>query len=173
MHKESEELTRLKEELKHYKKKFKELERLKKVEQSVIVGLKEQGFSDKALNFFRFRLNFLLEEDPLEKNADAKGGFSGKCGDHIYTYLKINKEKNIIEDAKYKTDGCPGAVTSASALTELAKGKNIENAKKLNVFDIVRSLEDGTGSLPKHMWDCSAMAIGSLQEAIKRYKKRT
>ena len=168
--KKSEELHRLKEKLKHYEEKFKELERLKNVEQSIIVGLKEEGFSDKALNFFRYRKNFLLEGDPLEKNADVIGGFTGKCGDHIDTYLRINKEKGIIEDAKYKTDGCPGAFTSASAVTELAKGKKLEEALKLNVADVLRSLEDGTGGLPKHMWDCCAMAVGSFQEAIKQYK---
>ena len=171
--KESEELKRLKEKLKHYEEKLKELERLKKVEQSLIVGLKEQGFSDKALNFFRFRLNFLLEDDQLEKNADTIGSFSGKCGDHINTYLKINKKGDSIEDAKYRTDGCPGAVTSASVLTELAKDKKLKDAIKLNVVDIVRSLEDGTGSLPKHMWDCCAIAVGSLRVAIKQYKKKT
>jgi NifU-like protein involved in Fe-S cluster formation len=169
---ELEELRRLKEKLKRYEEKLKELQRLKNVEQSIIVGLKEEGFSDKALDFFRYRKIFLLEGDPLEKNADAIGHFTGKCGDHIDTYLKIDKEKGIIDDAKYRTDGCPGAVTSASALTELAKGKNVEEASKLNVSDVVRSLEDGTGSLPKHMWDCCAMAVGSLREAVKRYKRK-
>jgi len=168
---ETEEISRLKEKLKHYEEKLKEFERLKNVEQSLIVGLKEQGFSDKALNFFRYRKNFLLENDPLEKNPDTIGRFTGKCGDHVNTYLRINKEKDIIEDAKYRTDGCPGAVTSASALTVLAKGKNLEEAIKLNVVDIVKSLEDGTGGLPKHMWDCSAMAVGSLQEAIQLYQE--
>jgi NifU-like protein len=81
--------------------------------------------------------------------------------------LRIDKEKGTIEDAKYRTDGCPGAVTSASALTELAKGKRLEETLRLNVDDVVRYLEDGTGSLPKHMWDCCAIAVGSLREAIK------
>lgn len=169
---ELKELARLKEKLKRYEEKIKELERLKNVEQSIMVGLKEEGFSDKALDFFRYRKNFLLKGDSLEKNADEIGGFTGKCGDHIDIHLRIDKEKGIIDDARYRTDGCPGAVASASALTELAKGKNVEEALKLNVVDAVRSLEDGTGGLPKHMWDCCAMAVGSLREAIKRYKRK-
>ena len=169
---ESEELIRLKEKLKHYEEKLKELERLKKVEQSLIVGLKEEGFSDKALELFRFRKNFLVEGDTLENDPDAVGGFTGTCGDRVDTYLRIDKEKGIIENAKYRTNGCPGAVTSASALTELAKGKRLEEALKLNVADVIGYLEDGTGSLPKHMWDCCAIAVGSLREAIKQYTGR-
>jgi NifU-like protein involved in Fe-S cluster formation len=170
---ELEELRRLKEKLKQYKEKLKELDRLQKVEQSIMVGLKEEGFSDKALDFFRYRRNFLLEGDPLAKNAETTGGFTGKCGDHIDTYLRIDQDHGIIEDAKYRTDGCPGAVTSASALTELAKGTNLEEALQLNVGDIVKSLEDGTGGLPKHMLDCCAMAVGSFREAIKRYNEKS
>lgn len=167
----SEELSRLKEKLKDYEQKLRDLERLKKVEQSIMVGLKEEGFSDKALDLFRYRKNFLIEGDPLEDDADGVGGFTGTCGDHIDTYLRIDKEKGIIEDAKYRTDGCPGAVTSASALTELVKGNRLENALRLHVVDVVRYLEDGTGSLPKHMWDCCAIAVGSLREAIKHALK--
>ena len=169
----SEELSRLKEKLENCEEKLKDLERLKKVEQSIMVGLKEEGFSDKALDLFRYRKNFLIEGDPLENNADVVAGFTGACGDHVDTYLRINKEKGIIEDAKYKTDGCPGAVTSASAVTELAKAKRLEEALKLNAADVVRYLEDGTGSLPKHMRDCCAIAVGSLREAIRKYKERT
>ena len=117
----SEELSRLREKLKQCEEQLIDLERLRKVEQSVMVGLKEQGFSDKALDLFRYRKNFLIEGDPLEDNADVVEGFTGTCGDHVDIYLKINREKGIIEDAKYRTNGCPGAVTSASAVTELLK----------------------------------------------------
>lgn len=134
-----------------------------------MVWLKEEGFSEKALDFFRYRKNFLVEGDPLENNADVVGVFSGKCGDRVDTYLRIDKEKGIIEDAKYRTNGCPGAVTSASALTELAKGKRLEEALKLNVADVLGYLEDGPGSLPRHTWDCCAIAVGSLRETIKQY----
>ena len=167
---ESEELSRLKAKLKNYEEKIRDLERLKKIEQSIMVGLKEEGFSDKALDLFRYRKNFLVEDDPLEKNADVVGGFTGACGDHVDTYLRVSKEKGIIEDAKYRTDGCPGAVTSASAVTELAKAKRLQEALKLNVTDVVRYLEDRTGSLPKHMRDCCTIAVGSLREAIRKYE---
>ncbi len=52
---------------------YEELKRLKLVEQSTIAGLKEEGFSEKAIEFFRERKNFLLPEDSLKDNADMKG----------------------------------------------------------------------------------------------------
>jgi transcription termination factor NusB len=61
----SEELSRLKEKLKDYEQKLRDLERLKKVEQSIMVGLKEEGFSDKALDLFRYRKNFLSRRRSL------------------------------------------------------------------------------------------------------------
>ena len=143
-------------------KELKELKRLRKVE-------KEEGFSDKALEFFRYRKNFLIEGDELENKADAIGNFTGACGDSVTIYLKISEGK--VEDAKYRTNGCPGAVTGASALTEIAKGKTVEEVNKLKISDIVDFLREEDKSLPKHMYDCCGIAIGSLTKAIKQYKK--
>ena len=169
----SEELSReeLMEKLREYEEELQELRRLKLVEQSVIAGLKEEGFSDKALRYFRYRKNFLLEDDPLKKNADVVGGFTGACGDHVDTYLKID-ERGVIEDAKYTTDGCPGAVTSASAIAELAKGKTLEEARKFTARDVIEYLKEGPRGLPRHMYDCCGIAVGSLREAIRRYERK-
>lgn len=157
------------EKVRKYEEELQELRRLKLVEESVIAGLKEEGFSDKALKYFRYRKNFILEDDPLKENADAKGGFTGSCGDHVDTYLKINGD--IIQDTKYMTDGCPGAVTSASAITELAKGKTLEEAKKFTVRDVIADLKEGARGLPRHMYDCCGITVGSLREAIKQYER--
>ena len=151
------------------REEFEELRRLKLVEESVIAGLREVGFSKIALGFFRYRKNFLLEGDPLKDNADAVGSFIGTCGDHIDIYLKI--EENIIKDAKYLTDGCPGAVTSASALTEIIKDRGINQVTKLEISDVVEFLKEGSRGLPKHMYDCCGIAIGALRDAITRYRK--
>jgi len=151
------------------KEELAELKRLKLVEQSVVAGLREEGFSDKALEFFRYRKNFLLEGDALKENADTVGSFTGACGDHIDIYLKI--EKDTIKDAKFLTDGCPGAVTSVAALTEIAKGKSINQALDLKVPDIVQFLTEDTKGLPRHMNACCGIAVGALRDAIARYKK--
>lgn len=159
----------LEEKLEECEKKLEELKRLEQVEKSVISGLREGGFSDKAIGFFRYRRNFLVEGDPLGYSADAIGNFTGSCGDTITIYLRI--KGNTIRDAKYRTDGCPGAVTSASALTELIRGKNIEEASKLNVDSVVEFLKEGSRGLPKNMYDCCGIAVGSLRKAIGGYKK--
>ncbi len=151
------------------KKELEELKRLKLVEQSVVVGLKESGFSDRALEFFGYKRNFLLDEDPLKKKANAIGGFTGACGDHVDIYLEI--EGNIIEDAKFVTYGCSGAVISAAALAEMVKNKNIDQTFKLNVSDVVKFLKEGPRGLPKHRWDCCGIAVEALRDAIARYKK--
>jgi len=147
---------------------FEELKRLRKVEESVIVWLRAEGFSEKAIEFFRHRKNFLVEGDPLKNNADIVGSFTGSCGDQVDTYLKIHR--NIIEDAKYTTNGCPGAVASASALTKFVKGKTLEEAGKLTMRDIMEFLKEGNKSLPKH--ECITIAIRSLKDAVRLYKKK-
>lgn len=151
------------------KEELEELRRLRLVEQSVIAGLREEGFSDKALEYFRYRKNFLLPNDPLKDNPNIVGSFTGACGDHVDIYLKIEGDR--IKDAKYLTDGCPGAVTSASALTETIKGKRIDQIIRLRVPDIVGFLKEGPRGLPKHMYDCCGIAIGALRDAIAKYKK--
>ena len=151
------------------KEEFEELTRLRLVEQAVIAGLREGGFSEKALEFFRYRKNFLLPDDPLKDNADVVGSFTGACGDHVDIYLKIGQD--IIRDAKFLTDGCPGAVTSAAALTEMIKGEDTTRASELKVPDVVGFLKEGAKGLPRNMHDCCGIAVGALRDAIAKYKK--
>lgn len=158
---------KLKEELEECKKNLKELERLKLVEQSVIMGLREEGFSEKALELFRYRKNYLTIH-PSDYKANVVGSFTGSCGDKVEIYLKIKGD--MIKEARFLTDGCPGAVTSASALIELAVGKNTEEARKLNVISITEYLKEGSRGLPKHMYDCCGIAVGALINALKNYK---
>lgn len=146
-----------------------ELQRLRLVEESVIVGLREEGFSEKAIKLFRYRKNFLTQQDVLKDSADAIGAFTGACGDQITTFLKIDRD--LIDDAKYTTDGCPGAVTSASALIEMVKGKRLNEAAMLTVKDVTEFLKEGATGLPKNMWDCCGIAVGSLRQAINNYRR--
>lgn len=153
--------------LRECEKKLEEMKRLKLVEQSVITGLKEEGFSEKALELFQYRKNFLIG-NLAEYRADVIGSFTGSCGDRVDIYLKI--EEDVIKDAKYTTDGCPGAVTSASAVTLLLIGKRVDEAKNLNINSIIEYLKEGQKSLPKHMYDCCGISIGSLKDAIGKYE---
>ena len=108
--------------------------------------------------------NFLMGD---EKNFDfnAKGTVGNPvCGDQMNMYLKIKNNK--IEDIKWKTYGCASAIASTSALSELAKGKTLEEAEKISAKDIT----DFLGGLPEHRFHCSVLGHEALKDAIKNYK---
>jgi len=88
------------------------------------------------------------------------------CGDITRIYLKI--EDNIIKDIKFKTFGCAAAVASGSMLTEMAKGKTIEEALKIT-DEAVAEMLDG---LPPQKMHCSNMAAEAMQAAIENYKEK-
>ena len=104
-------------------------------------------------------------------NPDAIGQVGNPvCGDVMKIYLKIDKNKQgeeIISDIKFETLGCGAAIATSSMLTEMAKGKTINDALKIQKLDIAKEL----GGLPEVKLHCSILAHDALAEAIKNYKK--
>ncbi|MEG3071388.1 MAG: Fe-S cluster assembly scaffold protein NifU [Peptococcaceae bacterium] len=101
--------------------------------------------------------------------ADANGvGEVGNahCGDITKIYLKI--EDNIIKDIKFKTFGCAAAVASSSMLTEMAKGKTIEEALIITDQMVAKELD----GLPEQKLHCSNMAAQAMHVAIEDYWKK-
>ncbi len=121
--------------------------------------LRKSGYSEKAIDYFKNKVNVGLIED-----ADWVYDYTGPCGDTLQIYLKINH--GVIEDAKFQYLGCPGAAASASAITNIAKGKTLEEAKKITEKDILKELE----GLPESKLHCPKLAVTTLRRAIAEYE---
>jgi len=82
-------------------------------------------------------------------------------------FIKVDKKTDKIIDIRWKTYGCASAIASTSALSELAKGKTLDEALKISAEDIDNYL----GKLPKHKFHCSILGHDALRDAIENYRK--
>ncbi|OYT29809.1 Fe-S cluster assembly scaffold protein NifU [Thermoplasmatales archaeon ex4572_165] len=100
-------------------------------------------------------------------DADGVGTVGNPtCGDVMTIYLKVKNE--IITDIKFKTYGCAAAIATSSITTEIVKGMNIQEAKKLTRDNVAEEL----GGLPTLKLHCSNLAADALKEAIKDYENK-
>ena len=121
-------------------------------------------YSDIVKDHFMNPRNYLFG-DETKFAYDAVGVVGNPiCGDQMKMYIKVDNGK--IEDVRWKTYGCASAIASTSALSELAKGKSLEEALEISAKDI----DDYLGTLPKHKFHCSVLGHQALADAIKKYR---
>jgi len=101
------------------------------------------------------------------KDADGVGKVGNpRCGDIMKVFIKVKDDR--IEDIKFKTFGCAAAIATTSVMTDLVKGKTIQEALKVTNRQIVEEL----GELPPIKLHCSVLAADALKAAISDYQKK-
>jgi len=101
------------------------------------------------------------------ENADGVGEVGNPvCGDMMTFYIKV--DDNRISDVKYKTFGCGAAIAVSSMVSEMAKGKTLEEAKRITPSLVAKELE----GLPKNKFHCSNLGAQALNKAIDNYLKK-
>lgn len=106
----------------------------------------------------------------LDKNDSNVGtGLVGApaCGDVMRLQIQVDEETGVIRDVKFKTFGCGSAIASSSYVTELVKGKTLEEALKIKNTVIAKEL-----SLPPVKLHCSMLAEDAIKSAVKDYRSK-
>lgn len=123
------------------------------------------AYSEKVLEHYENPRNV----GTLDKNDESVGtGLVGApaCGDVMRLQLKISDD-GVIEDAKFKTFGCGSAIASSSFVTEMVKGRTLEEAMTIKNSQIAEEL-----ALPPVKIHCSVLAEDAIKAAIEDYRKK-
>ncbi|XBW35887.1 hypothetical protein QEN19_001462 [Hanseniaspora menglaensis] len=125
-----------------------------------------RAYHDKVIDHYTNPRNV----GSLNKNdIDVGTGLVGApaCGDVMKLQIKVNEKTGVIEDVKFKTFGCGSAIASSSYVTEMVRGKKLEEVGNIKNTDIAREL-----SLPPIKLHCSMLAEDAIKAAIKDYKSK-
>ncbi len=121
-------------------------------------------YSEVVMEHFRNPHNVGRIEDPDAKSVEG----SPACGDMVAVYLKVDADDKRITDIKFESYGCASNIATGSIITELAKGKTLDEAKKVSWKDASEAL----GGLPPIKTHCSVLAVDGLRAAIENYEER-
>jgi len=121
-------------------------------------------YSDKVLEHFKNPRNVGELEDPDGKGTEG----SPACGDMVSVTITVDEKSSIITDIKFQSYGCASNIATGSIITELAKGKTLDEAKKITW----KEAADALGGLPPIKAHCSVLAVEGLRAAISDYEER-
>ena len=119
-------------------------------------------YSDKVLDHFRNPRNVGEIENPDGVGVEG----NPVCGDLMEIQIKVENDR--IKDIKFKTFGCGSAIATSSMVTELAKGKTLDEAMTITRADVAKELD----GLPPQKMHCSNLAADALHKAIEDYRKK-
>lgn len=121
-------------------------------------------YNEIVMEHFRHPHNVGRIEDADAKSVEG----SPACGDMVAVYLKVDPEALRIEDVKFESYGCASNIATGSIITDLAKGKTLEEAKSITWKQAAEAL----GGLPPVKTHCSVLAVDGLRAAIENYEER-
>lgn len=121
-------------------------------------------YNDIVLEHFKNPRNIGQIEDADGKATEG----SPACGDMVSLYLKVDPVTKVITDIKFESYGCASNIATGSIITELAKGKTIDEAKKITWKEASEAL----GGLPSIKVHCSVLAVEALRSAILNYEEK-
>ena len=119
-------------------------------------------YSEKVMDHFMNPRNVGEIENPDGIGEEG----NPVCGDMMTFYIKV--KDNRLEDVKFKTFGCGAAIAVSSMVSEMAKGKTLDEASKITNKDVAEEL----GGLPKNKMHCSNLGADALHMAIEDYRKK-
>lgn len=121
-------------------------------------------YSETVMEHFRHPRNVGRIEDADAKSIEG----SPACGDMVAVYLKVDPNDLRIDDIKFESYGCASNIATGSIITELAKGKTLEEAKEITW----QQASDALGGLPPIKTHCSVLAVDGLRSAIQNYEEK-
>jgi nitrogen fixation NifU-like protein len=121
-------------------------------------------YSEIVMEHFRNPRNVGRIEDADAKSIEG----SPACGDMVAVYLKVDPESLRIDDVKFESYGCASNIATGSIITEIAKGKTLEEAKTITW----KQASEALGGLPPIKTHCSVLAVDGLRAAIQNYEER-
>jgi nitrogen fixation NifU-like protein len=127
-----------------------------------ITGIKRKEYAGKVYNLEVHDSHSFVSEAFCLHN----------CGDVMWVYIKVNKDKKgkeKISDIKFQTFGCAAAIATSSMITDLAKGKTLDDAMNITRNDV----SDALGNLPPIKEHCSNLAADALHSAIADYRNKS
>lgn len=121
-------------------------------------------YNEIVLEHFRHPRNVGKMEDPDGRSIEG----SPACGDMVAVYIKVEPETERIADVKFESYGCASNIATGSIITEMAKGKTLDEAKKITW----KQASEALGGLPPIKAHCSVLAVEGLRSAIRNYEER-